>query len=70
MAKKLLTARDGTTLDPISCRRAGGYWVGPKGNEHKFLRHQDAIAAASLMDNPSWRRPNANGNWGIVSAVK
>lgn len=59
-------AADGSVFDPVTCRRAGGYWVGPKGRENKFARYDDALAALNLMSKPYWRRPNANGRWGIV----
>ncbi len=37
------TAADGTSFDAVTCRRAGGYWVGPKGREYKFGRFEDAV---------------------------
>ncbi|MET4603678.1 hypothetical protein ABIB90_003163 [Bradyrhizobium sp. JR4.1] len=60
---------DGSRFDPLTCRRAGGYWVGPKGHEVKFVRYPDALAALNLMARPRWRRPNTNGNWGLVTGV-
>ncbi|RZN11589.1 hypothetical protein CWO91_08075 [Bradyrhizobium genosp. SA-3] len=63
------TASDGTSFDPITCRRAGGYWVGPKGREHKYTSYRDALVALNLMAKPQWRRPNPKGNWGIVVAT-
>ena len=64
-------ARDGTSFDPVTCRRPGGYWVGPKGNQMRFADHGDALAY--LLSLPffeqRWRRPNSKGNWGIVRAV-
>jgi hypothetical protein len=63
------TAADGYSFDLVTCRRAGGYWVGPKGREYKFGRFEDAVAALNLMANPCWRRPNLARNCGIVSAV-
>jgi hypothetical protein len=68
MIKRIPIAADGTPFDAITCRRAGGYWIGPKGKEHKFPRFEDALAALNLMAKPFWRRPNKNGNWGIVSS--
>jgi hypothetical protein len=68
MTKRIPVAADGTRFDAITCRRAGGYWVGPKGKEYKFLQFEDALAALNLMTRPSWRRPNKKGNWGIVSS--
>jgi hypothetical protein len=69
MTIRIPIAADGTRFDPITWRRAGGSWVGPKGNEYKFVRFEDALAALNLMAKPSWRRPNSNGNWGIVAAA-
>ncbi|MDB6148178.1 MAG: hypothetical protein JWO45_1842 [Spartobacteria bacterium] len=66
---KIPTTADGTAFDPVNCRRAGGYWVGPKGRQYKFSRFEEALAALNLMAKPRWRRPNSNGNWGIVSAA-
>ncbi len=66
---RIPTASDGTSFDPITCRRAGGYWVGPKGKQCKFARYEDAVAALNLMSNAYWRRPNSKGNWGIVVAA-
>lgn len=60
---------DGSCFDPLTCRRAGGYWVGPKGAEVKLIRYLDALAALTLMAKPRWRRPNVNGNWGLVTGV-
>lgn len=62
--------KDGVPFDEVTCRQAGGYRVGPKGKEHKFHVFQDALAALNLMEGgPRWRRPNANGNWGIVTGT-
>ena len=70
VTKKIPISKDGVSFDEVSCRRAGGYWVGPKGKEHKFVRFDDAVAALNLMEGgPRWRRRNKNGNWGIVSGV-
>jgi hypothetical protein len=60
---------DGSHFDPVICRRGGGYWVGPKGRQHKFVNYNDALAALRLMEVPYWRRPNLAGNWGIVRAA-
>ena len=62
-------AADGTSFDPATCRRGGGYWIGPKGSERKFAKYEYALAALNLMANPCWRRPNTRRHWGIVSAV-
>jgi hypothetical protein len=69
MTMSIPVAADGTQFNSTACRRARGYWVGPKGKEYRFARFEDALAALNLMAKPSWRRPNSNSNWGIVSAV-
>lgn len=63
-------ARDDSTFDPVTCLRAGGYWVGAKGSEQKYESFADALAALRSMDVPRWRRPNRRGNWGIVTGVR
>ena len=63
-------AADGSAFDPVTCRRNGGYWVGPKGKQYKFTSYTDALAALNLMADARWRRPNSEGNWGIVAASK
>lgn len=42
---RIPVAADGSVFDPVTCRRAGGYWVGSKGRESKYLRFVDALAA-------------------------
>ena len=69
MTWKVPAAADGTEFDEVTCRRGGGYRVGPKGKEYKFASFRDALAALNLMESPCWRRPNSSGNWGIVSGV-
>ena len=62
-------SKDGSAFDPITCQRGDGYWVGPKGAEHKFSRYEDACAALNLMVRQYWRRPNPQGYWGVVVGV-
>lgn len=59
-------AADGTTFDPCLARN-GYYTVGAKGAEEKHASFDAALDALTRMDKPRWRRPNAAGNWGIVS---
>lgn len=66
-------ARDGTLFGPNLCRRQGvdekpSYTVGGKGTEKAFDNYEKALAELTKMSNPRWRRPNENGNFGIVSA--
>jgi hypothetical protein len=62
-------SKDGSRFDATTCRRAGGYWVGPKGHEQKYSSFDDALAALAGMTTPRWRRPNAVGNWGLVAGT-
>jgi hypothetical protein len=62
-------SKDGSKFDSIICCRAGGYTIGPKGNETKILDYSDALAALTSMSPPRWRRPNLNGNWGLVTGI-
>ncbi len=68
-------ARDGTVFSPISCKRGGKngtayYTVGAKDAEVDYEDYDEALAALSKMSTPRWRRPNENGNFGIVSAER
>lgn len=45
----------------------GYFTVGPKGAEEKHDSFDAALEALNQMATPRWRRPNAAGNWGIVS---
>lgn len=68
-------ARDGTVFSPIACKRGGSngehrYTVGSKDAEVDYEDYEDALAALSRMATPRWRRPNENGNFGIVSAER
>ena len=59
-------ASDGSTFNP-ELERKGKYTVGAKGQEIQFDQFQDALNALQKMSTPRWRRPNAAGNWCIVS---
>ncbi|PPQ32045.1 hypothetical protein CCR94_07240 [Rhodoblastus sphagnicola] len=61
--------KDGNLFDPKTCRRAHGYTIGKKGSEVKVEDYRSALDRLSKMPTPQWRRPNALGNWGIVSGV-
>jgi hypothetical protein len=63
-------SKDGSRFDPKTCRRDGGYRVGEKGDEQKFASFDDALAALAKMAKPRWRRPNAVGNWGLVTGTR
>jgi len=63
-------AKDGSIFCPTTCKRSGGYTVGEKGDEKHFLDFGLALDYLRQMPKAKWRRPNDNGNWGIVSAVE
>lgn len=62
-------AADGTCFNP-SLKRAGKYTVGPKEDEATFNDFEDALEYLRQLGEARWRRPNVNGNWGIVVAVR
>lgn len=51
-------------------KRAGKFTVGDKDDEVQFEDFDEALAYLRRMGVAKWRRPNAAGNWGIVSAVR
>ncbi|MBZ9755259.1 hypothetical protein LB524_08170 [Mesorhizobium sp. ESP6-5] len=61
-------ASDGTIFHP-GLRRRSGFMVGEKGSERLFDTFDQALAALHEIREPRWRRPNAQGNWGIVKAT-
>jgi len=62
-------AKDGSWFGP-HLLRAGQFTVGEKGEELRLDTFDKALAALTRMSVPRWRRPNAKGNWGIVSGVR
>ena len=62
-------ARDGSWFGP-HLQRAGGFTIGEKGDERRVDRFDLALTALHRMAVPRWRRPNAAGNWGLVSGVR
>ncbi|SDZ85732.1 ASCH domain-containing protein [Microbulbifer marinus] len=65
----LPVARDGSIFSPSVRNGRGHYTVGNKGDERHFLDFMEALEFLRKMPTAKWRRPNAAGNWGIVSAV-
>jgi hypothetical protein len=63
-------ARDGSWFCEKVCNRGGYYAVGEKGSEQRFSDYQRALEYLRAMPTAKWRRPNKEGNWGIVSAVR
>jgi hypothetical protein len=66
---KLPVARDGTSFGKHLAKK-GQYTVGEKGDEQKFASYEQALQYLKSMNTAKWRRPNPNGNWGIVSAIE
>lgn len=62
-------AADGSYFSPACAYKRGGYTVGEKGDEIKIDTFDEALAHLVAMPHAKWRRPNASGNYGIVSAV-
>jgi len=69
-ATKLPKAKDGSVFTKDTCNSKGLYTVGEKGQEYKFDVFGDALNYLRSMPTAKWRRPNKNGNWGIVSATE
>ncbi len=59
--------RTGPSSNP-GLRRRSGYMIGEKGQELTIENYDAALRALSEMEVPRWRRPNSQGNWGIVKA--
>lgn len=51
------------------CRMSSGYRIGPKGNEQTVEDYWTALSLLTEMDVPRFRRPNMNGNFGIVACA-
>lgn len=61
-------ARDGSMFTR-SLSRGGVYTVGPKGDERRFDSYEQALDFLQDARTAYWRRPNPEGNWGIVTGV-
>ena len=48
----------------------GSFGVGDKAAQKRFAMFSEALEYLRSMETAKWRRPNASGNWGIVSAVR
>lgn len=62
-------SKDGSVFSP-ALRTGTGFTVGRKGYELKILDFSKALAYLEAQPSACWRRPNAQGNWGIVTAVR
>lgn len=61
-------AKDGTWFGP-HLSRGGAFTIGAKGEEQAIHGFEKALAMLKAMGTPRWRRPNSNGNWGIVTGT-
>lgn len=61
-------ASDGSKFLPET-RRLRGYQVGEKGSEKWVDDYWEALRLLNTMSPPRWRRPNTQGNWGIVKGL-
>lgn len=61
-------ARDQTWFGP-HLLKAGQFTIGAKGEEIRVDSFLDALEELQKMNVPRWRRPNEQGNWGIVSGM-
>ena len=43
--------------------------MGRKGDERKIADFEQALAYLRAQPSAYWRRPNEQGNWGIVTGV-
>lgn len=68
-AVEVPVAKDGSWFGP-HIKRTSGYTIGEKGDEVRVSDIDDAIRQLRRMSVPRWRRPNAEGIWGIVSGVR
>ncbi|PYD36856.1 XRE family transcriptional regulator [Serratia plymuthica] len=64
-------AADGSCFNPgLASSRDGSFAVGEKVAQKRFGTFSEALEYLRSMETAKWRRPNASGNWGIVSAVR
>lgn len=64
-------AADGTCFNPMLRRtKAKTYGVGEKSRTLRFQTFEEALAHLKSMTPAKWWRPNPNGNWGLVTAVR
>jgi hypothetical protein len=63
-------ATDGTCFSYQCEYKRGGYQIGTKGSEVKVPTFDEALKLLIDMPLAKWRRPNAAGNFGLVSAVE
>jgi hypothetical protein len=63
-------ARDGSVFNP-GLASGGNYTIGAKSAERHVTGFEEALAQLQKMSPaPYWRRPNDQGNWGIVRGMR
>lgn len=62
-------ARDGSCFH-LGLKRNGTYTVGEKTAEQHYENFEDALCHLRQMAVAAWRRPNQEGNWGIVASIR
>ena len=68
---KVPYAKDGSCFNPgLASNRDGAYVVGEADNLRRFFVFEEALEYLRKMKTAKWKRPNVNGNWEIVSAVR
>lgn len=68
---KVPFARDGSYFHPdLRKSKAKHYVVGEKGDLKYFDTFEAALEYLKSMHKAHWLRPNQNGNWGVVAAVR
>jgi transcriptional regulator with XRE-family HTH domain len=64
-------AADGTCFNPsLKRKRTGRFTVGAKGYLTDYADFESALTHLRTMEQAYWLRPNSEGNWGIVTAVR
>ena len=66
---KVPQAKDGSVFSHALGVR-GGFTVGAKGDERKISNFDEALAFLKAQPSARWRRPNDQGNWGIVTDIR
>ncbi|WPC98115.1 helix-turn-helix domain-containing protein [Proteus terrae] len=62
---------DGSCFHPgLASTRNGSFGVGDKAAQKLLASFSEAFEYLRSMEAAKWCRPNASGNWGIVSAVR
>ncbi|KAJ9434347.1 Helix-turn-helix domain-containing protein [Candidatus Pantoea symbiotica] len=64
-------ASDGSCFHPgLASPRDGSFRVGERSSQLRFQSFEEALNYLRGMETAKWRRPNSQGNWGLVSAVR